>query len=138
MKIIDRRNAIAVGVAATTMAFMSESARAQPNKAGAGKKIAPGVRAVQLGKRASNIPSYKTISVVDAVFQPKAKLTAPSAASDMLCFCAEGELRVNQGPGKEFVAKKGDVWSCHKGQFESDENIGTGVAIMRVTYLLSA
>jgi hypothetical protein len=41
------------------MAFMSESAKAQPNKAGAGKKIAPGVRAVQLGKRASNIPLIK-------------------------------------------------------------------------------
>ena len=53
-------------------------------------------------------------------------------------FCAEGELRVNQEPGKEFVAKRGDVWSCCKEQFESDENTGTGVVNMRVTYLLSA
>ena len=46
--------------------------------------------------------------------------------------CAEGELRIKQGPGMEFVAKKGDVWSCNKGLPEDTENIGTGVSIMRV------
>jgi hypothetical protein len=29
--------------------------------------------------------------------------------NDMVCHCLEGELKVNQGPGKDFVAKKGDV-----------------------------
>jgi len=43
-----------------------------------------------------------------------------------------GELRVKQGSGPEFIAKKGDVWSCNKGLAEADENIGKGVAIMRV------
>jgi hypothetical protein len=36
----------------------------------------------------------------------------------------------------EFVAKMGDVWSCNKGLTEETENIGTGVAIMRIINLL--
>lgn len=53
-------------------------------------------------------------------------------ANDMVCHCAEGELRIKQAPGTEFVAKKGDVWSCNKGLPEETENIGSGVSIMRV------
>jgi quercetin dioxygenase-like cupin family protein len=57
-------------------------------------------------------------------------------ANDMVCHCLEGELRVNQGPGKDFTVKKGDVWSCNKGLPENDENVGSSVAIMRVIDLL--
>ena len=53
-------------------------------------------------------------------------------ANDMVCHCAEDELRIKQAPGTEFVAKKGDVWSCNKGLPEETENIGSGVSIMRV------
>jgi hypothetical protein len=44
----------------------------------------------------------------------------------------KGELQIKQGPGMEFVAKKGDVWSCNKGLPEDTENTGASVAIMRV------
>jgi hypothetical protein len=37
----------------------------------------------------------------------------------------------------EFVAKKGDVWSCNKALPEDTENIGSGVSIMRVIDLLT-
>ena len=37
---------------------------------------------------------------------------APSMANNVVCHCAEGELRM--GAGVEFVAKKGDVWSCNE------------------------
>ena len=63
--------------------------------------------------------------------------TTPSMASDMVCHCLEGELAVDQGTGKEFLVKAGDVWSCKKGMPETTENRGTTVAIMRVIPLLA-
>jgi quercetin dioxygenase-like cupin family protein len=83
------------------------------------------------------ISSYKTVSMRDIVYQPNAKSANPAMANDMVCHCLEGELKVNQGPGKDFVAKKGDVWSCNKGLPENNENTGSGVAIMRVIDLLT-
>ena len=132
MEAMNRRSALALGLAAASAAFVTENAMAQPYAATEGKEIAPGVRQVDLGKRQSMIPAYKTVSMRDIVYQPKAKNSAPSMANDMVCHCAEGELRIKQGPGTEFVAKKGDVWSCNKGLPEDTENIGSGVSIMRV------
>ena len=133
---MNRRRALALGLAATSVVVMSDGAAAQPYSATEGKEIAPGVRVVDLGKRDSMVPSYKTISMRDVVYQPKAKSANPSMGNDMVCHCAEGELRIKQGPGMEFAVKKGDVWSCRKGQPEDGENIGSGVAIMRVIDLL--
>jgi quercetin dioxygenase-like cupin family protein len=115
---------------------MAESAMAQPYAPNQGTEIAPGVRRVDLGKRASMIPAYKTVSMRDIVYQPKSKSSAPAMANDMVCHCLEGELRINQGPGMDFTVKKGDVWSCNKGLPENTENIGSGVGIMRVIDLL--
>jgi quercetin dioxygenase-like cupin family protein len=136
MKDLNRRAALALGLAATSAVVTTESATAQPYPATEGKEIAPGVRVVDLGKRASMVPGYKTVSMRDVVYQPKAKSTNPAMANDMVCHCAEGELRIKQGPGMEFAVKKGDVWSCNKGLPEDGENIGSGIAIMRVIDLL--
>ena len=131
MKKIDRRAALAIGLAAASAAMVKPAA-AQPYAATAGKEVAPGVRQVDLGKRPSMIPAYKTVSMRDVVYQPKAKTSNPSMPNDMVCHCAEGELRINQAPGMEFVVKKGDVWSRNTGLPENTENIGDGVSIMRV------
>ena len=72
----------------------------------------------------------------DIVYQPGAKSDNPTMANDMVCHCLEGELQVNQGPGKQFVAKTGDVWSCMKGMPEANENMGSTIAIMRVIDLI--
>src|SRR5205085_7345325 len=136
MENMNRRSALALGFAATSAAVITESATAQPYAATEGKEIAPGARQVDLGKRQSMIPGYKTVSMRDFVYQPNAKTSNPSMANDMVCHCAEGELRVKQGPGMEFVVKKGDVWSCNKGLPEDTENIGS-VSIMRVIHLLT-
>lgn len=102
-----------------------------------GKEVAPGVRRVPRSKRASKISAYKSVSMVDFVYQPKARLPAREPmASDMVCHCPQGAIRVKQTPGEEFVVKAGDVWSCNKGLLEETENIGRGVSIMRVIYLL--
>ena len=129
--------ALAFGLAATSAVVLAESAMAQAYSPSEGTEIAPGVRRVDLGKRKSMIPTYKTVSMRDVVYQPKSKSANPSMANDMVCHCLEGELRVNQGPGKDFTVKKGDVWSCNKGLPENNENVGSGVAIMRVIDLLS-
>src|SRR5262245_8493341 len=136
MKDIDRRSVLAFGLATTSAVALAESATAQPYSPSEGTEIAPGVRRVDLGKRESMIPAYKTVSMRDLVYQPKSKSANPAMANDMVCHCLEGELKINQGPGKDFTAKKGDVWSCNKGLPENTENVGSGVAIMRVIDLL--
>jgi quercetin dioxygenase-like cupin family protein len=135
MKDVDRRSALALGLAATS-AVMADSAIAQPYAPNEGTELAPGVRRIDVSKRESMIPAYKSVALRDVVYQPKSKSENPSMANDMVCHCLEGELRVNQGPGKDFTVNKGDVWSCNKGLPENNENIGSGVAIMRVIDLL--
>ena len=137
MEDIDRRSALTLALAAASAAATTGSTTAEAQTATGGKEIAPGVRRVNLSKRASMIPAYTTVSMFDIVYQPKAKLaTGVPMANDMVCHCPEGELRVRQNNGGEFVAKKGDVWSCNKGLLEETENIGVGIAVMRVINLL--
>jgi hypothetical protein len=57
--------------------------------------------------------------------------------NDMVCHCLTGELHIDQGEGRQFVAKKGDVWTCATGMPENTANNGSTVAIMRVTDLLT-
>lgn len=135
---LNRRSALLLALAAASGASAaSEGAMAQQRTAAAGKEVAPGVRQIQRSKRASMIPAYKSISMIDYVYQPRAKLaTGRPMANDMVCHCPQGAIRVKQTPGEEFVVKAGGVWSCNKGLLEETENIGRGVAIMRVINLL--
>lgn len=134
---INRRSALTLALAAASTAAAADKVMAQaPTGAAAGEELAPGVRRVLRGKRASMIPAYKTVAMTDIVYQPKAKLaTGTPMPNDMVCHCPEGEIRVKQG-GMEFVAKAGDLWTCKKGITEESENVGAGVAIMRIINLL--
>jgi quercetin dioxygenase-like cupin family protein len=140
MSSLNRRYALAFSLTAAgalPALLIPGTATAQRYRADAGEQLAPGVRRVELSKRASEIPAYASVAMVDIVFQPKSKYANPSMASDMVCHCLEGELAVDQGTGKEFLVKAGDVWSCKKGMPETTENRGTTVAIMRVIPLLA-
>jgi quercetin dioxygenase-like cupin family protein len=138
MRNFDRRSTVVLGLATTTAALAAPQAAAQttysPND---GREVVPGVRRVDLSRRQSAIPAYKTVSMRDMVYQPGAGGTRPSMPNDMVCHCLEGELEVDLGPGMQFTAKKGDVWTCAKGMPESASNKGSAVAIMRVTDLLT-
>ena len=139
MEDMDRRAALALGfaTAATLPAVLTPTpASAQRYRPDEGREIAPGVRRIDLTKRASEIPAYATVSMRDMVYQPGAKSANPTMANDMVCHCLEGELQVSQGPDKQFVAKTGDVWSCMKGMPEADVNNGSTIAIMRVIDLI--
>lgn len=139
MKAVDRRAALALGLAATSAALVARDAAAQQAPAAGGKELAPGVHRVEHGKRESMIPGYKNVSMADIVYRPKAKLASGvPMPNDMVCHCPQGELRVKQPGGMEFVAKTGDLWTCKKGILEETENIGAGVAIMRIINLLPA
>ncbi len=135
---IHRRSAVALGLATTAAALAAPHAAAQtthgPND---GREVAPGVRRVDLSRRESMIPGYKTVSMRDMIYQPGAGGTGPSMPNDMVCHCLEGELQVDLGPGMQFTARKGDVWTCAKGMPESASNKGGTIAIMRVTDLLA-
>jgi hypothetical protein len=136
---MDRRSALALGfaTAATLPAVLTPiPAAAQRYRPDEGREIAPGVRRIDLTKRASEIPAYATVSMRDMVYQPGAKSENPAMANDMVCHCLEGELQVSQGPDKQFVAKTGDVWSCKKGMPETNVNTGSTIAIMRVIDLI--
>ena len=103
-----------------------------------GQQRAPGVRmVVDIGKRPSELSNYKTVSMRDIIYQPGAKTASPTMANDMVCHCLDGELHIDHGGGKQFVAKKGDVWTCAKGMPENATNNGSTVAIMRVIDLLA-
>jgi quercetin dioxygenase-like cupin family protein len=139
MEHLDRRVALALGfaTAAAVPALLTPTpASAQRYRPDEGREIAPGVRRVELTKRASEIPGYATVSMRDVVYQPGSKSENPAMANDMVCHCLEGELQVSQGPGQQFVAKTGDVWSCKKGMPETNVNHGSTVAIMRVIDLI--
>ncbi|MGU7774992.1 hypothetical protein ACV229_33050 [Burkholderia sp. MR1-5-21] len=121
--------------AASPALLLPTLARAERYRVDEGKELAPGVRRVELSKRPSEIPAYKSLSMVDVVFQPKSKYANPAMPNDMVCQCLEGELLIDQGMGK-WVAKTGDVWSCKKGMPETTENRSdTTVGIMRVINL---
>src|SRR5262249_28370847 len=131
----NRRSALALGIAASSAVVMTGHAVAQPFWTVQGREIAPGVRVVQHGKGDSMIPGYKSVSMRDLVYQPKAK-SSILQANDCICHCPEGELRVKQSNGHDFTAKAGDVGAGHKGLGEDVENIVAGVAVMRRIGLL--
>ena len=133
MNHMNRRSALAIGAAAAAAApalVWPASGSAQ------GREIAPGVRRVDYGKREAHFGGYKTVALRDNIYQPGSETKNASMANDMVCHCLEGELQINQGPGMDFVVKKGDVWTCSKGMPENTKNAGTAVGIMRVTDLL--
>ena len=135
---MDRRSALALGAAAAPAFALSAAAATATYGPEEGTEKAPGVRQVDLGKREAMIPDYKTVSMRDIVIQPGASVQDPAMTNDMICHCLEGELSVEQGQGMQFVAKKGDVWTCREGMPETTKNAADTVSIMRITDLLRA
>jgi hypothetical protein len=141
MKEINRRSALALGMAVTAVPLVAWTGPAAAKTYGPteGTEIFPGVRLVTLGTQESRLPGYKTIAMEDVVFQPKSSIPLGDVmADDMVCSVTEGELDIVAGDMK-FTAKGGDVWSCGKGSTkESAVNNGTVVAVMRVINLKAA
>jgi hypothetical protein len=140
----DRRLALALGLTAVggALATPVHPAAAQPCRPDEGQERGPGVRMVTVSERASMggrdsvLPGYKRVRMLDFVFQPGAKDLADSMPVDMVCHMLEGDMRIDHRDGHAFDAKRGDVWTCVKGEPEDAYNTGGTAAIMRVILLM--
>jgi quercetin dioxygenase-like cupin family protein len=133
MKKVDRRSAIALGIATTT-ALVAAPGMSQPQTRSAteGKEILPGVRQIDVSPpRPSKLPGFKTVSMRDVALQPGAEIPEFAMPNAMLCHVTQGELAVRQD-GNAFTAKMGDAWDCGKGTRETAKNNGTAIAVMRI------
>ena len=138
MEDLDRRSALVLGAAIfAPVIALPRSAAAEMYAPDAGKELAPGVRVVDLSNGEAIIPGFKTVSLIDIVFQPQSNLPSGAMPNAMVCHILEGELKVVQD-GKEFQAKKNHVWTCAEGTQEGARNNESTVAIMRITNLLTA
>ena len=131
---VDRRSALAIGLAAAST-IMAEPAASQTVDS---KDTSPrlGVVVRQHGENPSIIPGFKTVSMRDIIMQPGSKTEGPPMANPMICHILEGELRLDQD-GKVFTGKKNFVWTCNKDTKEQAFNDGNVVAIMRITDLMA-
>jgi quercetin dioxygenase-like cupin family protein len=134
---IDRRSALAIGIAGLSGLVLPEQAAAQTYGPNEGKELTQGVRQIDLGERESLIPAYKKVRLRDIVLQPGGRTPDNAMMNDMLCHMTEGELAVVQND-KQFTVKKGDVWTCAKGiSTEGTQNKNNAIAIMRIIGLLT-
>ncbi len=130
---VDRRSALAIGLAAASAAVVKPSAAQITDYKDT--TVAPGVVNRGYGEGPSIIPGFKTVSLRDIIIQPGSKTPENQVMMNaMVCHITEGELRVVQD-GKTFTAKKDFVWTCNKDTIEHSANDGRVVAIMRITDL---
>src|ERR1700736_5551559 len=140
MEDIGRRSTFALGLAAaaaTPALVLPAAAAARTYGPNEGKELAPGVRLVELGKAESTIPAYKTIEMVDLIFEPGKTITEKSMPADMVCHMTQGEVLIKKA-SKQFIVKEGKVYTCIKGEAEEDTNTGSTVAIIRAMVLNAA
>jgi len=140
MKTMNRRSAIALGVTAaavTPLFTLAASAKTKKYGPREGKEIAPGVRVVEVGSGNSDIPAYKSISIVDVVFQPGAHAPQTVMDSDMVCTITAGAFTIKK-VDKEFKLKEGDMYTCSKGKTDEATNTSQVVGIHRIAILTPA
>lgn len=140
MKAMNRRSAIALGlttVAASPLFTPAASAKAKKYGPKDGKEIAPGVRVVEVGTGNSDIPAYKSISIVDVVFQPGAHAPQTMMDNDMVCTITSGAFTIKKAD-KEFKLKVGDVYTCSKGKTDEATNTSKEVGVHRIAVLIPA
>src|SRR5229473_5383272 len=135
MRVVDRRSALAIGIAATSAAVVRPLA-AQTAGALAGKDTSPwpGVVMRTYDESPSLIPGFKTVSMRDIIMQPGSKTAGPPMMNPMVCHILDGEMRIEQ-EGKTFTARKNFCWTCNTATKEQAYNDSNAVAIMRITDL---
>jgi hypothetical protein len=133
MQKVNRRSAVALGLAAASAAVVKPAAAQTTGYKDTTPWPGVVVRAYD-GETPSIIPGFKTVSMRDVIMQPGSKTMGPPMENAMVCHITEGELRVEQD-GKTFTAKKDFVWTCNKDTKEQSFNDGRVVAIMRITDL---
>ncbi|MEI9409988.1 hypothetical protein [Mesorhizobium salmacidum] len=137
---MNRRSAIALGLtaaAATPLFVLTAHAKTKKYGPKDGKEIAPGVRVVEVGTGNADIPAYKSISIVDVVFQPGAHAPQTVMDNDMVCTITAGAFTIKKAD-KEFKLKEGDMYTCAKGKTDEATNTSKVVGIHRIAVLIPA
>ena len=135
MQKVDRRSAVALGLAAASAALVKPAVAQAMGYKDATPWPGVVVRTYD-GETPSLIPGFKTVSMRDVIVQAGSKTMGPPMMNAMVCHITEGELLVEQ-EGKTFTAKKNFVWTCNKETKEQASNVGSVVAIMRITDLMA-
>ena len=136
MQKVNRRSAVALGLAAASAAMVKPAASQTTDIVGKDATPWPGVVVRVYGETPAIIPGFKNVQLRDIIMQPGSKTMGPPMMNAMVCHITEGELRIEQ-EGKTFTAKKNFVWTCNKGAKEQAYNDGNAVAIMRITDLMA-
>ena len=131
---IDRRSALAIGLAAASAGMVNPAAAQHTDAVSKDTTPWPGVVVRVYGETPDIIPGFKSVRMRDVIMQPGSKTAGPPMENAMVCHITEGELRIEQ-EGKTFTAKKNFVWTCNKDTKEQAFNDGNVVAIMRITDL---
>src|SRR5262245_56904128 len=107
MQSVNRRSAVAWGLAAASAAVLKPAVAQTPGSPGATETSPfPGVVIRSYGEEHSLVPGFKTVTLRDVIMQPGAKTKEDTEMMNaMVCHITEGELRVVQD-GKPFTAKK--------------------------------
>ncbi|HUR43195.1 MAG TPA: hypothetical protein VMZ01_03745 [Aestuariivirga sp.] len=138
MEDVNRRTALVAGLAAAAAPlFVSRASAAAIKEYGPdeGKELKPGIRLVEIGTFNSDIPAYKSIMMVDIVFQPGAVFPETVMDNDMVCYIAAGEFQIKKAD-KEFTLKEGDMYTCSKGKTDAATNVSAVVGIHRIAMLM--
>ena len=136
MQKVNRRSAVALGLAAASAAMVKPAASQTTDIVGKDTTPYPGVVMRVYSETPALIPGFKNVQLRDIIMQPGSKTAGPPMMNAMVCHITEGELRIEQ-EGKTFTAKKNFVWTCNKGTKEQAYNDGNVVGIMRITDLMA-
>jgi hypothetical protein len=136
MQKVDRRSAVALGLAAASAAMVKPAASQTTDIVGKDATPWPGVVVRVYSETPAIIPGFKKVQMRDIIMQPGSKTMGPPMMNAMVCHITEGELRIEQ-EGKTFTARKNFVWTCNKDTKEQAYNDGNVVGIMRITDLMA-
>lgn len=144
-ELMSRRSAVTFGLSAVTAAPLFASATSAkaagapsygPNE---GRELSPGRRLVEIGEIPSEMDAYKSIKVVDVVYQPGAADPKEAVMDvDMMCYILAGEFSIKKAGKEPYTIKEGDFYTCGKGKTDKATNIGSGVGIHRIAMLMPA
>jgi hypothetical protein len=141
----NRRSVMALGLTAAAatplFAFTTPALAASPTYGpNDGQDIGHGRRMVEVGTRESQINAYKSIQIIDIVYQPGAADPAddPVMETDMVCHIIAGEFIIQKPGIPAYTVKDGDIYTCGIGKKDQATNISKVVGIHRIALLIPA
>jgi quercetin dioxygenase-like cupin family protein len=122
-ELMSRRSAVTLGLSAVAAAPLFASATSA-KAAGApdygpteGRELSPGRRLVEIGEIPSEMDAYKSIKVVDVVYQPGAADPKEAVMDvDMMCYILAGEFSIKKTGKEPYTVKEGDFYTCGRAE----------------------